>query len=105
MRGGKTKWGIGEGRLRRTQVCPSLPLANVLPVRSQNSGQRTTGEGQGLVVPRASRPRAQGTAVHGPELHLRAFVGLWEPVQEKAGTGDGGLGWEPPASWEPSKSE
>lgn len=65
------------------------------------------GKGQGLVVPRASRPRAQGTAVHGPELHLRAFVGLWEPVQEKAGTGDGGLGWEPqpPASRGPSRPE
>lgn len=94
--------GHGEGRLQRTQVCPSPPLANVLPARS---GQRPTGEGQGLVVPRASRPWAQGTAVQGPELHLRAFVGLWEPVQEKAGTGDGGLGWEPTASWEPPKPE
>lgn len=59
------------------------------------------GEGQELVVPRASRPQAQGTAVHAPELHLKAFVGLWEPVQEKAGTG--GLDWEPPASWGPSR--
>lgn len=69
---------------------------------SQEPGQWTKahrGGPAGLVVPRASRPRAQGTVVHGPELHLRAFVGLWEPVQENAGTGDGGLGWEPPASW------
>lgn len=93
MRGGKAKWGIGKGGLQRTQVCPSPPLANVLPSRSQDSGQRLAGEGQGLVVPRASRRRTQGTAVHGPELHLRAFVGLREPVQENAGIGDCGLGW------------
>lgn len=71
MRGGKARWGIGKGGLQRTQVCPSPPLANVLPTRSQDSGQRLAGEGQGLVVPRASRRRAQGTAVHDPELHLR----------------------------------
>lgn len=105
VRGGKAKWSIGEGRLQRIQVCPSPPLANVLLARSQDSGQRPTGEGQGLVVPRASRPWAQGTAVHGPEFHLRAFVGLWEPVQGNAGTGDGGLGWEPPASWGPFRPE
>jgi hypothetical protein len=32
--------------------------------------------------------------MHGPEFHLRAFVGLWEAVQENAGNWPGwnGLG-------------
>lgn len=102
---GKQNGAAGKGGAE----VPGLPLPSpskwLLPAQSQDSGQSPTGEDQGLAVPRASRPQAQGTAVRGPELHLRAFVGLWEPVQENAGTGDGGMGWEPLASWGPSRPE
>lgn len=107
MRGGKQNGAARKGGCRGSRFAPPLPSPSkqLLPAPSQDSGQSPPGEGQGLAVPRASRPWSQGTAVHGPELHLRAFVGLWEPAQESAGTGDGGMGWEPSTSWGPSRPE